>query len=130
MKKLMIVTVMFFVSFVAANAYGQISNVLAANIGGKTNGAIISKNALVAAAKISLNNTTKKVISFRMIYKKDNQNRELLSNSENLTPEMTAAINGLVAGTAVNFVKITCKSTDKGNKVTTEAVKDFTLKIQ
>jgi hypothetical protein len=129
MKKLMIVTVMIFVSLVAGNTYGQTQKAFIPSIGGKSEGATISKSAMVSAGKIVLNSTTKKVSFFMMSYMNKLQRVELTSNSENLTTEMKTAINGLSAGAKIQFTKIACKPATDQNAAP-ERVGQFTITIQ
>ncbi len=119
---------MFFASLVAGNIYGQDQKTLIPSIGEKTNGASISKSALVSAGKISIQPQTKKVSYFMMRYVNGNQTVELISNSENLTQEMKAVINGLSSGTLVYFTKISCKPINDKNAAP-ERVGEFKLTI-
>ncbi len=130
MKKILIVTLMIFASFVAENTYGQVQNALTPSIGGKSDGTSMTKTALMTAGKIVLNSSTKKVSFFMMCYTNSQQHRmELTSNSENLTPEMKTAINGLASGARVLFTKIACKRTNDNNAAP-ERVGQFTITIQ
>lgn len=126
----MIVTLMIFATLVAGNTYGQVQKALTPSIGGKTNGATITKSALVSAGKIALNTSAKKVSFFMMSYKNSQQQRmELTSNSENLTSEMKTAINGLNSGARIEFTKIACKPSNDNNAAP-ERVGQFTITIQ
>jgi hypothetical protein len=129
MKKIMVVTLMIFASLVAGNTYGQVQKALTPSIGGKSNGTTITKAALVSAGKIVLNASTKKVSFFMMSYKNGQQQMELTSNSENLTPEMKTAINGLASGARIEFTKIACKPANDNNAAP-ERVGQFTITIQ
>lgn len=120
---------MFFASLVAGNIYGQDQRTLIPSIGEKTNGTSISKSALVSAGKISIQPKTKKVNYFMMQYMNGNQTVELISNSENLTPEMKSVINGLPTGTLVSFAKISCKPINDKNAAP-ERVGELKLTIQ
>ena len=125
----MIVTLMIFATLVAGNTYGQVQKALTPSIGGKTNGATITKSALVSAGKIALNTSAKKVSFFMMSYKNGQQTMELTSNSENLTSEMKTAINGLNSGARIEFTKIACKPSNDNNAAP-ERVGQFTITIQ
>lgn len=63
-----------------------------------------------------------------MRYVNGNQTVELISNSENLTQEMKAVINGLSSGTLVYFTKISCKPINDKNAAP-ERVGEFKLTI-
>lgn len=130
MKKTMMVMVLFFATIIAGNVYGQQAQKgLNPNINGKSNGATISKSELVTAGKITLNTSAKKVNYFMMRYMNSLQPIELVSNSENLTPEMKTAINGLKTGSEVQFNKISCKPTNNTNAAP-ERVGEFRLIVQ
>lgn len=65
-----------------------------------------------------------------MSYTNSQQQRvELTSNSENLTPEMKTAINGLSAGTKILFTKIACKPILDQNAAP-ERVVQFNITVQ
>ncbi|MEI6346895.1 MAG: hypothetical protein WCP69_03005 [Bacteroidota bacterium] len=129
MKKVIILAVMLLVAMVSGNSYAQTAKALTPSIGGKTTGSSITKAASVAAGKIALNVTDKKVSFFMMAYKNKLQNVELISNSENLTTEMKNAINAMATGTVVTFAKIACKPVSNANAAP-ERVGEFTITIQ
>lgn len=76
-----------------------------ASIGGKKTG-VITKSALITAAKIDVSTTTKTVASFEMTYKTAAGVVTLSSNSKNFTTEMKTAINGFSTPTKVTFQNI------------------------
>jgi hypothetical protein len=113
MKKVIILAVMLLVAMVSGNSYAQTAKALTPSIGGKTTGSSITKAASVAAGKIALNVTDKKVSFFMMAYKNKLQN----------------AINAMATGTSVTFAKIACKPVSNANAAP-ERVGEFTITIQ
>ncbi len=117
---------MLLVSF---GSFGQINQGANPSIGGRSNGESISKTALVAAGKITINQEDRKVNFFMMSYLNKQTTAELSSNSENLTPEMKTAINNLPSGSKIQFIKISCKMVNNPNAAP-ERVREFSLIVQ
>lgn len=129
MRQLLIGMIMLFLSFLSLAADGQSQKVVSPSIGGNSDGSAIAKAALVKAGKIDLSSSTYKVSFFIMSYMNKQQRVELVSNSENLTPEMKTAINGLTSGARIEFTKIACKPANDNNAAP-KRVGQFTITIQ
>ena len=125
MKKLFIIGLMLCVTTLA---FGQ-TKPINPTIGGKADGATITKSELVSVGKISLSQATKQVNFFMISYTIKAQRYELSSNSNLLTAEMKTAINSLPSGTRVQFIKISCKPINNQNAAP-ERVGEFTLTVQ